>query len=168
MGKDESDEKDVDGELFTYCNSSNFEVVKKGVKSLDDTYVYLQPTSLNGHEKVYRKRKFFRIVNTNLDRKDNYVIRQLRAISMEGFKTTPNDNDKDLKPITMSYSNTCELEAENGHTIRIDKTKTGDMWRYYCKHPRRDIRMAFWGILVGVGSGILSAIFSLIGLFCSC
>lgn len=157
-------EKELNKIHFTYCDAFQFEVIKSGKKSLDDTYVYLQPGSLTGHEKKHRKRKFFRIVNVNLNKKGNYVIRQLRAISMEDFKTTLNDSEVPLKPITMSYSNSCELEIENGNTVRVDNIKVGDMWKYYWRHPYRDVRMAFIGILLSIAFGIMSTVISLISL----
>ena len=158
MGKIEREKKEVEGEHFTFCDSLDFEVIKTGKKSLDDTFVYLQPTSLRGHEKVNRKRKFFRVVNVDSEKKRNYVIRQLRAVSMEGFKTASNNNEIPLKPITMTYSNCCELDAENEQTIRIDNIKRGDMLSYYWRHPRRDVRMAYVGILLAIGFGVLSSI----------
>lgn len=158
-------EKEVVGKFFIFYDQHEFEVIKKKEVKLNETFVYLQPTSLEGHNLPDWDRKLYRIVNVYKDSKsdDNFIVRRLRAKSLKGFKIKLNDDKISMPPITMSNSNAYALNAKNGHTIRIDNIKPIDRFNYYWKHPetstQKGFRLGIIGILLTIIFGFISIIF---------
>lgn len=102
--------------------------------------------------KVDRKRKYYRLVYGN-----NFIIRQVRGLG--GSKKFVIDNE--TYPITMSYLNEIELEISDGDIVKVETLKLFDTFRYFFRHPSRDVRIATYAVSIGFVLGIFSILLGL-------
>ena len=153
MEENETDKTFGNYKLLNPIESDLFEKGKE--KELRDEFVYLQAHFLKNLPKVDRKRRYYRVVNG-----DNFIIRQVRGFW--GSKKFIKDNE--IYPITMSYLNEIELEANDGDIIEIKRLEIFDMFRYFLRHPSRDVRIASIALMIGLIIGLISIVIGVWGL----
>ena len=135
-------------DYYTFIQAHDLKSIKSKNKTLEDSYVYVQPNCLKDEILKFSKRKFVRIYKTN---SDLYIIRQLRAMSVEGFVQSENQSKKVLKPITMSYLNELEIEASSNCTITIKPTSWYDFFKLgKYTNEQKNIHLTKIGVFISI------------------